>query len=184
MQKSLVLPLRGILIHRRIFWHLINLYFNYIFYIKIFAISKSLLSVMMVLLNVRLCFVGLVLLLVYSSALGMVSYGIDSESRCIGSLVIGHEDDYGNMNFLRLEGIRNSYQNIKRDFPHIRQSTISTIEVHGNCCWEIYSGRRFEGEYHIFYPEEEAIYTDFQPRSIRKIECGYWILAFHAWTSI
>ena len=128
---------------------------------------------MMVLLNVRLCFVGLVLLLVYSSALGMVSYGIDSESRCIGSLVIGHEDDYGNINFLRLEGIRNGYQNIKRGYPHIRQNTISTLEVYGDCCWKIYSERRFEGDYRILYPGEEVISTDFQPGSIRKIECGY-----------
>ena len=118
-------------------------------------------------------YVCIVLQLIYPSAFGMVAYGIDSESRCSGSLVIGHEDNYGNMDFLRLEGIRNGYQNIKRGFPHIRQNTISTIEVYGDCCWKIYSGRRFEGEYRILYPGEEVISTDFQPGSIRKIECGY-----------
>lgn len=128
---------------------------------------------MTMLLNVRLCFVGIVLQLTYPSALGMVAYGTGSESRCSGSLVIGHEDNYGNIDFLRLEGIRNGYQNIKRGFPHIRQNTISTIEVYGDCCWEIYSRRRFEGEYSIVYPGEEVISTDFQPGSIRKIECGH-----------
>ena len=127
---------------------------------------------MIMLLNGGL-YVCIVLQLIYPSAFGMVAYGIDSESRCSGSLVIGHEDNYGNMDFLRLEGIRNGYQNIKRGFPHIRQNTISTIEVYGDCCWKIYSGRRFEGEYRILYPGEEVISTDFQPGSIRKIECGY-----------
>ena len=116
---------------------------------------------------------SLLLPLFSPTVLGMVAYGTDSDSSCRGSLVLGYEDDQFNLNFLSLRGSRNAYRSLKRGFPHNRRHTISTIEVHGNCCWEIYSKRGFEGEHQVVYPEEGLIYTDFQPGSIRKVECPY-----------
>ena len=116
---------------------------------------------------------NIILHLLCPSALGMVAFGIASDSSCHGSLVLGYEDDQFNLNFLRLDGSRDTYRNIKRGFPHIKGHTISTIEVHGNCCWELYPRRGFQGEYQVAYPEEGVIYIDFQPGSIRKKECPY-----------
>ena len=120
---------------------------------------------------------GLLIVLIFHllrpSALGMVTYGIDSESTCSGSLVLGYEDDQDNVNILTLSGRRNGYRNIKRGFPQIRRNTVSSVEVYGNCCWELFAGRSFQGERRVIFPEEGLIYNDFQPGSIRKVECPY-----------
>ena len=126
----------------------------------------------MVILRLGLLIVS-ILHLLCPSALGMVTYGIDSQSICSGSLVLGYEDDHYNVNILTLRGRRNGYRNIKRGFPQIRRNTISSVEVDGNCCWELYPRRSFQGEHRVVFPEEGLTYTDFQPGSIRNIECPY-----------
>ena len=74
---------------------------------------------------------GLLIVLIFYlsrlSALGMVTYGIDSESTCSGSLVLGYEDEHYNVNILTLRGRRNAYGNIKRGFPQIRRNTILSV---------------------------------------------------------
>ena len=101
----------------------------------------------------------------------LVSNSFHSESHCIGSLLIGHEDDVGNIHYLSVEGYRTSYPNLMRGYPVLRRNTISTIEIVGNCCWKIYPDRNLRGEEHVIFPGENILYTDFQPLSVRKLEC-------------
>ena len=58
----------------------------------------------------------------------------ESEAHCIGSLVIGHEDELGFVMSVTLEGPRSYYKNLKRRFPVLRQNTVTHIETIGNCC--------------------------------------------------
>ena len=59
----------------------------------------------------------------------LVSNSFNSESHCIGSLIIGHEDDVGNIHYLSVEGYRSSYPNLMRGYPVLRRNTISTFEI-------------------------------------------------------
>ena len=107
----------------------------------------------------------------FPGAFALVSNSIDSESHCMGSLTIAHEDDFRNVNYLNLEGHRTDYPNLKRGFPIVRRNAISHIEIIGNCCWELYEGRKYRGQKQILSPGGNLIYPDFQPVSIKKMEC-------------
>ena len=96
---------------------------------------------------------------------------IGSESHCTGSLTIAHEDESQNVGYLNLEGRRTHYPNIRRGFPIIRSRTISHVELSGNCCWELYSHHKFRGHKQTVFPGEDLTYPDFQPISLRKLEC-------------
>ena len=111
--------------------------------------------------------------LVLPIASALVNYGSRAESQCIGTFIIAHEDDLNNINFLGIEGPRRAYPNIGRGFPAIRTHTITYIEVQGNCCWEIYPSPMFRGEKQVIFPGGDATYPDFQPVSVKKVECTY-----------
>ena len=109
---------------------------------------------------------------VFPAASAMVLNSISSGSSCIGSLKIAHEDELRNVGYIRLEGNRSSYPNIKRGYPIIRRNTISNVEIFGNCCWELYLDRKFKGEKQHISPGGSEIYPDFQPLSIKRLECN------------
>jgi hypothetical protein len=88
-------------------------------------------------------------------------------------LVISYEDEDANIDILTLEGQGNDYPNIRRGFPVMRSNSVSHIETFGNCCWKIYPERRFEGDGQIIFPGSGTIYVDFQPISIKKLECAF-----------
>ena len=115
----------------------------------------------------------LTFLIVLPISSALVTYSINSDHTCIGSLVISYEDEEANIDILTLEGPRNAYSNLRRGFPVMRSHSISHIETFGNCCWKIYPERQFEGEAQIIFPGSGTIYVDFQPVSIKKLECAY-----------
>ena len=103
---------------------------------------------------------------------GNITNGATPKSNCNGSISIAYEDYEGNFETITLEGSRRKFPNIRNGFSVIKGSIISHIEIFGNCCWQIYSKRKFKGETRIIYPTEDFYYVDFQPVSIkRKIEC-------------
>ena len=105
-------------------------------------------------------------------ASALVSNSIIPESHCIGSLTISHEDSFSNIGHIALDGsYRGNYPNLKRGFPVLRRNAISHIEIFGNCCWKIYIDRKFKGENITIFPGRNAIYPEFQPVSIKKLEC-------------
>ena len=97
---------------------------------------------------------------------------VDSEAQCRGSMTIAHEDESQNVNYISLEGHRKRYPDIRRGFPIIRTRTISHIELSGNCCWELYSHHRIRGHKQTLFPGEDLVYPDFQPISLKRLECG------------
>ena len=109
-------------------------------------------------------------LLGYGASASMTS-AITGHSDCMGSLNIAHEDELRNLNYLTLEGFRTSYPNLRRGFPVIRRNVISHLEVLGSCCWELYPERMFKGEKQFVFPGGSKIFPDFQPVSIKKMEC-------------
>ena len=101
-----------------------------------------------------------------------VTYGVSPKLNCNGSISIGYEDYDGNVATTTLRGSRRKYPNIKVRFPVLRDCIISYIEVLGDCCWQVYSKRKFNGETQIMYPIEDAFYISFQPVSVERMkEC-------------
>ena len=95
----------------------------------------------------------------------------DGPPQCVGSLTMTHMDEYMKIQDLTLEGSRESYPNLRRRFPFMRQNTVILLEVIGNCCWELNEKRNFRGEKQLIYPGGNLIYPDFQPVSIKKLVC-------------
>ena len=94
-----------------------------------------------------------------------------SESHCIGSLTIAHEDEDRTVKYINLHGVRTHYPNLRRGFPIIRRHIISHVEVVGNCCWELYPDRMFKGSRQSISPGGGWIHPNFQLVSIKKMEC-------------
>ena len=113
----------------------------------------------------------MIITIIYPITRASFTNNIESDAHCIGSLIIGHEDEDWNINYLRIEGYPHRYRNIRRRFPIIRANVVSTIEVIGNCCWELYAGLSFKGERQTIFPTGEEIFVDFQPFSIKRLEC-------------
>ena len=99
------------------------------------------------------------------------TYGKASRSQCFGSLLITYEDDQNIFQDITLRDYRIAYPNIKVGFPSVRYSFIASLETFGDCCWKIYSKRKFKGEMQVIYPTEDLFYADFQPISIKKVNC-------------
>ena len=106
-------------------------------------------------------------------ATAMVTNTFEAKSNCDGFLLLAYEDQQKNIDVLSLEGHRSSYPNIRRGFPEIKENTVAYIEVFGDCCWAIFAEREFGGEKQLFYPGGGEVYIDFQPISMKKIECPY-----------
>ena len=103
---------------------------------------------------------------------GNITNGATPKSHCNGILSIAYEDYEGEMVTITLESKKSKYPNLRKGFPDIKDKFVSYIEVLGDCCWKIYSNRRFKGETKIVYPTEDILYIDFQPVSvIRSNEC-------------
>ena len=96
----------------------------------------------------------------------------NSESQCIGSLTIAHEDVLRNVKYISLKGHRKTYPNVRKGHPALRRNIISHVEVIGNCCWELYSKRKLRGKKQSIFPTGSLTFPDFQPVSIRKGECS------------
>ena len=90
---------------------------------------------------------------------------------CIGTLKIVHEDTEGQRGNFDLDGYKSYYPNIKRGFQYLRTNQIVRLEVFGDCCWNIYSRPRKNGERQILLPEGNVVYPDFQPVSVHRFEC-------------
>ena len=114
----------------------------------------------------------IIVVLPISSA--FVTYATDNDLSCIGSMDISYEDEEGNIDILTLQGQRTSYPNLRRGFPVMRLNSISHINVGGNCCWKIYPERLFDGEPQFIFPGSGTVYVDFQPISIKKLECPFY----------
>ena len=106
---------------------------------------------------------------------GSINYGATANYHCIGSLVVAYKNGQKQFNVITLNGRHNitpyRYPNIRRGFPAIRNRDIYYLKAFGDCCWELYSEKRFNGELQILYPSDDAHYPDFQPTSIMKSEC-------------
>ena len=113
----------------------------------------------------------MVIAILFATARASFINNIESDAHCIGSLIVGHEDEDWNVNYLSIESHPPRYRNIRRRFPVIRVNVVSTIEIIGNCCWELYSGLNFKGERQTIFPTGEEIFVDFQPFSIKRLEC-------------
>ena len=107
-----------------------------------------------------------------SQTMGLISRSSSSETKCSGQLRIAYEDADMNINYITLEGPRSLYPNIRRGFPLIRSSIITQFDIYGDCCWEIYPTRKFRGDKHVIYPSGDIVYSDFQPVSIKKVDCS------------
>ena len=97
---------------------------------------------------------------------------------CIGTLEIVHanENDIRIFESLRLApngGLHKNgaYQNIKRGFPILKKHIVIQMVVNGDCCWEIYEKRKFQGE-NQYLPHGEHL-PEIQPISIKKVHCRY-----------
>ena len=116
--------------------------------------------------------IALVIILFIPFVSAKVTYGVTPISNCSGSISIGYEDDKGNVSTVTLDGVRRNYPNIRIGYPVIRDGIVSYMEVLGNCCWKIFSKRKFDGETQIIYPTEDIFYVSFQPVSLKRIlEC-------------
>ena len=97
---------------------------------------------------------------------------IDSESLCKGSLNITHVDENQNIDYINLEGRKYRYPNIRRGYHILRETEILHVQLSGDCCWELYSRHHFAGHKRTILPGEEGMITlDFQPISLKKMEC-------------
>ena len=116
----------------------------------------------------------IILLIPSSLASALVAKGVSSSDLyCHGTLTIAYEDADGNLDSLTLEGNRLGYPDLKRGHPVMRKHTISYVEVSGDCCWGLYPQILFRGEDEIAFPGEGILYTNFQPLSIKKMECPF-----------
>ena len=87
-------------------------------------------------------------------------------------MTIAHVDERQNINYIYLNGQKTHYPNIRRGFEILRRRDISHVELSGDCCWELYSEHHFGGHKQTILPEEDGrIYLDFQPVSLKKLEC-------------
>ena len=103
---------------------------------------------------------------------GNITNGATPKSHCSGIISIAYEDYEGEMAIITLESKRSKYPNLRKGFPEIKDKFVSYIEILGDCCWKIYSTRKFKGEMKIVYPTEDILYFDYQPVSvIRSNEC-------------
>ena len=116
--------------------------------------------------------IAIIFFLTPTKSLGLISRSSSSETNCNGQLLIAHEDMIGNIHYITLEGPRSQYPNIRRGYPAIRTNVVSHFDIFGDCCWEIYPNRRFRGDKHVIYPSGDVLYTDFQPISIKKVDCA------------
>ena len=102
---------------------------------------------------------------------GNVTNGATPKSHCNGIISIAYEDYEGEMATIILESKRSKYINLRKGFPEIKDKFVTYIEILGDCCWKIYSKRKFKGETKIVYPTEDSLYIDFQPVSVRRRKC-------------
>ena len=103
---------------------------------------------------------------------GNVTNGATQKSHCNGIISIAYEDYEGEMATIILESKRSKYKNLRKGFPEIKDKFVTYIEILGDCCWKIYSKRKFKGEMKVVYPTEDILYIDFQPVSVRRTtEC-------------
>ena len=107
----------------------------------------------------------------FPGASAMISKAAISRNYCIGSLTIAHEHEMGNLEYVILKNKRSHYPNIQRGFPVLRRRAISYIQTTGDCCWEFYIKRHFQGERQLLFPGEDTFYPDFKPASIKKLKC-------------
>ena len=93
-------------------------------------------------------------------------------SECVGALFITHSniDSLSNYKRARLYD-KKEYPNLRRGFNIFKQNIIIHLESEGNCCWELYSRKRFRGTDKQDIIPGISFYPDFQPRSIRKKNC-------------
>ena len=97
---------------------------------------------------------------------------INSKSLCRGSLNITHVDENQNINYINLEGRKTRYPNIRRGYEILRETEILHVQLSGDCCWELYSRHHFTGHKRTILPGEEGRITlDFQPISLKRMEC-------------
>ena len=99
---------------------------------------------------------------------GNVTNGATPKSNCDGIINIAYEDYEGEMATIILESKRSKYINLRKGFPEIKDKFVTYIEILGDCCWKIYSKRKFKGESKIVHPTEDSLYIDFQPVSVRR----------------
>ena len=116
--------------------------------------------------------ISIIFFLTSTKTLGLISRSSSSETNCNGQLLIAYEDMIGNINYVTLEGPRSQYPNIRKGYPVIRANIVSHFDIFGDCCWEIFPTRRFRGDKHVIYPSGDLLYTDFQPMSIKKVDCA------------
>ena len=116
--------------------------------------------------------ISIIFFLTSAKTLGLISRSSSSETNCNGQLLIAYEDMIGNINYVTLEGPRSQYPNIRKGYPVIRANIVSHFDIFGDCCWEIFPTRRFRGDKHVIYPSGDVLYTDFQPMSIKKVDCA------------
>ena len=116
--------------------------------------------------------IAIIFLFTPNKTLGLISRSSSSEINCNGQLLIAHEDMIGNIHYITLDGPKSQYPNIRKGYPAIRSNAVSHFDIFGDCCWEIYPIRRFRGDKHVIYPSGDVLYTDFQPMSIRKVDCA------------
>ena len=98
---------------------------------------------------------------------------------CGGSLNIIHANEYdlGNFQHLLLAGDggrnkRGSYPNLKRGFPVIKRNMVIRMETLGDCCWEIYAKRKFEGEQQYIHHGKH--FPEIKPASVKKVPCRHY----------
>ena len=117
----------------------------------------------------------MIVLITVSVISANIIIGVSPMYQCNGSLIISHEDDKNELGKLVLNGRPNTslhrFPNIKRKYAVIRNRDIFCLTISGDCCWELYSKNRFKGERQIIYPSDDLFYPDFQPLSIKKLDC-------------
>jgi hypothetical protein len=105
-------------------------------------------------------------------------FAISGDLPCIGTLEIVHanQNDLKKFESLRLApngGIDHdgAYQNIKRGFPILKRNIVIQMVANGDCCWEIYGTRKFQGGKQ-YLPHGEHL-PEIQPISIKRVHCRY-----------
>ena len=93
--------------------------------------------------------------------------------QCTLRIVHSSEDDIGEFQNIDLgTDSKTNWPNLKRRYIVLRKNTVISMEVWGNCCWEIHAMKGHNGEKKELY-RGDPFNPEFQPISIRKVNCPY-----------
>ena len=90
----------------------------------------------------------------------------EGKPKCKGSLDIYTEADDGTFGVATFKGGK-----YPKFYKRLKNKTIFEIEIKGDCCWELYPRKQFNGIAGAVILESGRHKVKKQPKSIRKASC-------------